>query len=437
MKMRLIVIFAVLLIFFVLNIPLLKEQGYSPDISTLQNWGNIALDHGLSSLITETGANYPLYLYVLEFNSFLQKKMFGNNNPLDFHYNIIHKTIPLISNLLIGLVIFLYFRKKGIRTSLFAATLYLLNLAVIYTTAYWGQLDAFVAWLNLLCIVFLIKKRYVLSTVFLTFSILTKLLSVFLLPVLAIVIIMNANFKEYLKIILSNTFVILLLSLPFIFGGAFYAVLKVLFHFASKTDFVTVNAYNLWRLLQEKFIFLGGMDDVVFLGITIQEIGLIFFAIYALLVMYQIFKNNNQYSTLLAVSSLIFAFFMLPTRIHERYFFYFFAFGAMIAVMNWRYLVMYIILMFTHLFNLMMVLHYGGPHYSIFYPIQLFLDWLIKLSSFNSVATTIALINVVAFVYFSWTGIFKGLSRNIKEDLTRLKPRLCQLTRDLCRRNPF
>ncbi len=435
------ILFAFFLLLSLLCIPLLTESGYSPDISTQQRWGNIALEQGLSEVYQKGEIDYPpLYLNILKLNAWLHRSLFGNLDLTSPSYNLISKIVPVLANFMIGAALFLNLRKskKSRKSALFVTGIYLFNLAIIYNTAYWGQVDSVLSFLMLMSILFALDKNYLLSALLFSLAILTKIQAVFLLPLIALIIFRGIRIKNVIKIFLSSIMLIILVFLPYLLTNTTLKVLNIIIYTIRRTDFITVNAYNLWYFVTSQSDSLkGAFDNLLVFKFSIQTIGTSLFFIYALLVIYQLSKKFNKTHVFLAASSLAFAFFMLATRIHERYFFYFFAFGAMIAVMNWRYSVMYLILMFTHLFNLMMVLQYGGPHYSIFYPIQLFLDWLIKLSSFNSVATTIALINVVTFVYFSWTGIFKGLGRNIKDDLTRLKPILCQLTRDLCRQNPF
>jgi hypothetical protein len=197
--------------------------------------------------------------------------------------------------------------------------------------------------------------------------------------------------------------------------------------------FITVNAYNVWYLISFKSDWLGGNHDTIqFSGFSLRIISLIIFSAYVLLVMYQLSKKTNSETIVLAASSIAFAFFILPTQIHERYLFYFFPLFAMIALLNTRYLVIYIISTIVHLANLMMVLHYGGPQDSIFYPIQLILDGLIRIFSFNTIAIAIAVIHVILFVYLTKIGIGKEFIKNIKSDFLRIKSILKKGVNKIC-----
>ncbi len=435
------ILFTFFLLLSLLCIPLLTESGHSPDISTQQKWGSIALDQGLSEVYQKGEIDYlPLYLYILKLNAWLHHLLFGNLDLTSSSYNLISKIVPILANIMLGAALFLNLHKskKSRKLALVVAGIYLFNLAIIYNTAYWGQVDSVLSFLMILSILFASDRNYLLSALLLSLAILTKIQAVFLLPLIALIIFRGSHIKDVMKIFLGCSIMIILVFLPYLLTNTTLKVLNIILHTIRRTDFITVNAYNFWYFVASQSDSLkGALDNLLVFKFSVQTIGTSLFFIYALLVVYQLSKNFNKTYVFLAASSLAFAFFMLATRIHERYLFYFFPFFAFVAVTKRRYLVLYITLMFTYLFNLMMVLHYGGPHYNIFYPIQLFLDWLIKLSSFNSIATTIALINVIAFIYFSWTGIFKGLVKNLKKDFLRLKPLFGQLIRTLCRHSPF
>ena len=138
-----------------------------------------------------------------------------------------------------------------------------------------------------------------------------------------------------------------------------------------------------------------------------------------MIVIYQLIKKHDTNNIILASAGMAFAFFMLPTQIHERYLFPFFALFVLIALNNKKYLWMYIILTITYLLNLMMIL----PFYrsGIFHLIQIFLNISHNLFSFTRVAIVIAVVNVLTFIYFNKIGIFNNLLHNLKNDFLRLK----------------
>ncbi|HEU4920284.1 MAG TPA: phospholipid carrier-dependent glycosyltransferase [Candidatus Limnocylindrales bacterium] len=64
----------------------------------------------------------------------------------------------------------------------------------------------------------------------------------------------------------------------------------------------------------------------------------------------------DRLTLLVGVAVLAIAFFVLPTRVHERYMFPFFALGAILAAFSWRWLVAYIVLSAATFMNMYVVL---------------------------------------------------------------------------------
>ncbi len=405
-----------------INLSLFGIGYHKWDVSTQQGWGEIALKKGVSGVYLDGNADYPpLYIYVLKVNA-LANSLFNNNSKSTAIF--ISKTIPTLCNLLIGLFLFLHLRRKDYKVAILCMCLYLFNLAVIYDTAYWGQVDSVNTLFMFLSVLFLIQKRFIFSSVFITLAVLTKFQSIILLPIIIIIILMNCNYKMLLKLALYNILTVLIILLPFVFGGTFLYVINVYINSVGKYPHVTMNAFNFWYLISpiNSARWQNTLNDnLVFFGFSLKQIGLILFAFYVLLVIYQLIKNKQKDNIILASSSVAFAFFMLPTQIHERYLFPFFALFSLIAYKNKKYLLIYITLSITFLLNLMMVLSFQSNSHFIFSSIKYLLGLTITTFSFRFVAIILALINLTLFIYLSRIGILNNLFLNIKKDFLKLK----------------
>jgi len=86
----------------------------------------------------------------------------------------------------------------------------------------------------------------------------------------------------------------------------------------------SANAYNFWALLG-----FWKSDTIVHLGLTHQQWGSVAFGAFAAFVMWQLHRRCEPRSAIFAVFLLLFGFFMLMTRIHERYLFAVFALLAL------------------------------------------------------------------------------------------------------------
>jgi 4-amino-4-deoxy-L-arabinose transferase-like glycosyltransferase len=88
--------------------------------------------------------------------------------------------------------------------------------------------------------------------------------------------------------------------------------------------YTSLNAYNIWAL----FGFWEG-DTVSHWGLTYQQWGIAAFAALTAFILWQLHRRFDQRSALFAAFLLMFAFFMVMSRMHERYLFPVFALFAM------------------------------------------------------------------------------------------------------------
>ncbi|MBR9706049.1 hypothetical protein GOV14_03380 [Candidatus Pacearchaeota archaeon] len=424
-------IFAIILIsilFLSINYSVFDKAVYGADAKTFQRWGSTLLKGGTKELYNVDGSSGqsdldypPLYLPVLKLNVWIDWKITGNLYQITPTFIKILKTFPILCNLAIGLTLFFYLRKKSKKIAYLTLLLYLFNPVTIHNAAVWGQIDSVHTLLMLLSIIFLAKEKYTTSSIFLTIALLTKLQSIVIAPVIITIILLNCKPKKIIKIILINLILATILLLPQIIAGAMPKVIDVYFNTVGRYNRVTMNAYNFWFLVSPESPqwWWAISDTTKFLGITLKQIGLTLFGLYTALVVYQLTKKRSKETIFLAASSLALAFFILPTQIHERYMFSFFALFALVMLKNKKYLVTYIILAITHLFNMMMVLKFSGKDY-VFMHFANIINFITKRIALTNLATIIAMINVLTFIYISKQGILKGLTEHLKKDIRKI-----------------
>jgi hypothetical protein len=200
----------------------------------------------------------------------------------------------------------------------------------------------------------------------------------------------------------------------FPFLGVLRNITSNMFSNFGQYPYVTVNALNFWFLLFSYGVpeYIQCMRDTYTVyGISLRMLGYLALATYTVLVMYQIRRDNKN--LVLGSASLAFASFMLPTEIHERYLFPFFPLFLLIALDKREHIGVYTILTVTYLLNMMLVVNFSGFYLS-FYFIQESLMTLGRYGLLDNVALAIAAINAIVFVYFSATGIFVPLIKNIR-----------------------
>ncbi|MER3418950.1 MAG: hypothetical protein C4343_07695, partial [Chloroflexota bacterium] len=161
-----------------------------------------------------------------------------------------------------------------------------------------------------------------------------------------------------------------ILSAPF--GLSFVDLLGRVAGAAGGYPYLTVNAYNLWALVERAGSGLAAngtwLCDAVTgqacppgAAVTIGPVwavfvgsALLFVAIGIIVV--AVALRPNPRSLTVALAALAVVFFIVPTRVHERYLFPFFAVGAILAAVSVRWRAAYALLALANLANLYVVL---------------------------------------------------------------------------------
>ncbi len=99
----------IMAVFLAVNLALFPVT-IGPDIFVFQRWGVEAFANSVSYLYVNhsvLGVDYPpLYMYGLYFNAWLNYQLTHSLDAGSFSYVVISKTIPLLCNLAIGLLLF-------------------------------------------------------------------------------------------------------------------------------------------------------------------------------------------------------------------------------------------------------------------------------------------------------------------------------------------
>jgi predicted membrane-bound dolichyl-phosphate-mannose-protein mannosyltransferase len=186
---------------------------------------------------------------------------------------------------------------------------------------------------------------------------------------------------------------------------------------AGGYPYVTVNAYNPWALVEQAG---GGLaragtwlpdianptapgTPVTILGIPAVYVGTALLLAVIGLVCVVVARRDDRRTMLVGLTILAIAFFVVPTRVHERYLFPFFALGAILAATSFRWRLAYLALALANFANLYAVLttpFYNNPGIS---------DWLGAGDAIRSeVGVTIAALTHLAVGLWALTELRKG-----------------------------
>ena len=394
--------------------------GFVSDYQWHEGWSWFLAHYGLERIyrppdvgVQLRSVDYPpFYLYVLDFTGRVFKRLDpqGFLRP-DGMPPAVMKVNQIVVETLTALLVYVIVRKKASFTASYLSMLaYLFNPAVIYTTAYWGQTDAWGIAFALASVLALANNWVALSVFLITAGIFMKVYYLLFLPLIFYYILRKHGARKTCYagfILLLSSFFILL---PIIWTGQLSVMVNTVVHSSDKYARVSVNAYNLWRLTYSEDVersYRAAPSDetpLPLLGsLTPEFIGLAAYALFLVWVIrFKVKDKAGLDSPLFVGFMLSYGFFMLPTRIHERYLYP--AFGFLAAVMHRDRKLQAVYALLT-LFFLVNLVHVLSTHYPNSFGKHLF-DGI-----YGEVKAT-SLLNTLLFAYtlglsFNAKSIFK------------------------------
>ena len=187
------------------------------------------------------------------------------------------KIIPLIFDF-IGVLAFLYFFKNQ-KKSIFLPLFLILNLAYLYNTMFWGQVDSIYTTLSLLSIIFALLGNINLAVVFIVFAFNSKLQAIIFLPIFGLVLLPDVikNPKKIVYLFAFGFVTQLMILMPFILKGKVGQVISVFTGGVDHYTNVSLFANNIWYLFlwNKECYFVE--DSTTFMGFSYKNIGLVLF----------------------------------------------------------------------------------------------------------------------------------------------------------------
>jgi Gpi18-like mannosyltransferase len=340
-------ILAILLgVSFLVRVLLFPLQGYVNDINTYSAWFNTAAEHGIRPFYDVAGfADYPPFSVYLfwAFGSIAKATAINTVTMV--------KLLPNIFDLATAALIFFFLRRQtSFKLAVTGTALYAFNPAVIYNAAIWGQFDAIYTFFLILSLILALKSKPKLSATAFALGILTKPQGIALAPLIAFLIYKKNGVKNLLFSVAVFAATVFVVILPFEWSNPITFLSNIYFGAYGGYAATSINAFNLWALYG-LWIPDGGLNIV----------GWALFGGFALFILYSLhkrFKVSNEMLWVFGAFMLLFAFFMLPTRIHERYLFPVISVLALMFPLIKRVRLLYVGLTATLLVNQAYVLYW-------------------------------------------------------------------------------
>jgi Gpi18-like mannosyltransferase len=307
-------------------------------------WMNYGAEHGLVQLYLhgEPLVNYPPFFLSLLVGL---GKLYALLVPSLEHTPLQSALIRLpgvLADMGVGALLYLAatqierLRGRTSRLPLLAAGLWLLNPAVIYVSAVWGQVDSLHTMWMLAALLAALHRRWGWSGVFMGIGLLTKLQAITMVPLLALLA-WWSGWRSLVRWSASTAAMFLGGLLPLWITGAGQPVFDVYFGAVGFYPAMSMNAYNPWFIVQLRTRAVLGYwleDSTAVLGpVTLRHLGLGLLAGYVLLVLATLGRRWREQpgtplgqdsaiervAAFFATGLLVFGFFMLATQMHERY----------------------------------------------------------------------------------------------------------------------
>ena len=354
---------------FTMYVFLIPKSGHPYDNYCWKEWAKFIFSHGLNNAYKGSTDYLPLYQYVL----FLFGKFQGSPENID---NYIHylRIVTLAFDFIAGFFFIRFINSKfnSLDKSFFYVCFLFLNIAFLYNSLIWGQVDGIMTCLVFMSFYFAVKQRGLIALIFMILSINFKLQAIIFLPLIMLLLIPALVQKFTLKRLLIWLFIPIVLEflivLPFLMAGDLGKVWKVVSGYIDNYPMVSANAYNLWTWLINGN--LGEISDGgLFFSISYKHWGLLMFFSLSLLALIPLIKvilsflfgraettlDNRKIVIIAALIPLLF--FFCNTQMHERYSHPAIIFLALYSIMSGKYLP-YILGSIAYVLNLEGVLKY-------------------------------------------------------------------------------
>jgi dolichyl-phosphate-mannose-protein mannosyltransferase len=320
----------------------LGMEGHNGDVLIIHRWAERMAEVGPWGFYPGWISVYPALLYL-----YWPMGLLLDGEALDLAIKA--SSIPF--DLAIGLVLWLIVRRwASPGAAVGASALYLLNPAVLIAGPLWGQIDAAGTLLFLLALMATASRRWATAGALAMLAGMAKpQFGLVIIPVVFVALWLwrtPAGIRPLARTALGALAVYVVLGAPLLLDPVRYA--DQLLENAGTRPFVSLFALNPWGLLVG-FEVPDGWLAVV--GAILLVIGLLAATI-------PLWRRQDLVALLVAGTLIVFAFYFLPTRAHERYLFPAMALLAPFAVLSLRGLATYLVLSAAFAASLLYALTY-------------------------------------------------------------------------------
>jgi Gpi18-like mannosyltransferase len=367
-------------------------------MNTFAYWFNTAAEHGPRAFYTVVfeaagWIDYPPFnVYFFWGFGSLAKALSLSGTPAIFY---IIKLLPNLFDTAIAFLIYVFVRKRlDFKAAMLATALYAFNPAVVFNAAVWGQFDAIYTFFLVLSLMLVLASKPELSAAAFTLSVLTKPQGIALAPLIAYLILRQykVQWRRLVTSLVTVVATVFVVIIPFEWSNPLTFLTNIYFNAYNNPAYqvTSLNAFNVWAL---RGMWIPDTPGISF--VTPNSIGWAMFAALTVFTLYLVHKRRDvskEALVLFAAFVLLFGFFMLPTRIHERYLFPAISMLALLFPFIKKTRPLYVVLTATLFVNISYVLYWLNVYATAGYP------YGPNLSG-DPVVLAVSVINLIAFLY--------------------------------------
>jgi dolichyl-phosphate-mannose-protein mannosyltransferase len=329
-------------------------EGFFQDVQILMGWGATFDAHPLM-FYALTGSNYPpLTIYILGIMHLVYLgvgHLLGYSNaqlmvPPQSKFAVLWfvEKLPIIAANMGSTVLIYRLARPAIsaRWALLATLAYAVAPAMLVDGALWGQTDGVPIFFLLLAIVAIQSHRPAWGGVLLSLAVLVKPQPVIFVPILLLYLLRTGGRRECARASLAGLITVLVMCSPFLLPP--HLEMLVLYqdtlHYLGA---VTVNAYNLWFLVQGVMGSQLLYQTPVIGALTASTIGYLLFAPVYALALVLVWRRPSIAGVYMAMALAAVGFFDLTALQHERYIFQALAFLLLASLYYHSFVLHYLI----------------------------------------------------------------------------------------------
>lgn len=363
----------VLLLFLAtaIRVPLLFLDGFPYDMEVLRDWATIAYTQGLDEVLATPGLDYIAYNYVLWAMAHAYVLVTGTD-ALGSDQSFLHvvKIPGLLGDLLAITLLYVTTKRllqpaeqsdlpsttadlqnaKATRSALLVAALYAFNPTVIYDSAYWGQIDSLITAAIVGSLALVRADRVFIAWATLAVGFLIKPHPIVLAPLLSLVTVATGPMARTFKAWALAAATVAVGLAYFFTSGQGSDVKRIYEEIFSSGNEVSVSAWNLWWPAQS--IGEKSPTSEIFGGVTYADASQILLFLAVCVTAVGFIRIKHPFQIFLLAAYLVFSFFVLSMKMHERYLFPTLALLAPVTLMGARWLALYIVVSVSSLLNL-------------------------------------------------------------------------------------